>query len=76
MDIRIFVPIGAGLAVLTGLSTGFGQGGAAAKAVEAVGKNPGAVNEIRSTLIVGCAIAETCGIYGLLTAILLIFAFK
>ena len=76
MDIRIFVPIGAGLAVLTGFSTGFGQGGAAAKAVEAVGKNPGAVNEIRSTLIVGCAIAETCAIYGLLTAILLIFAFK
>ena len=67
--------IGAGLAVLTGLGTGIGQGGAAGKAVEAVGRQPEAVGAIRSTMIVGQAVAETTGIYGFLTAIFLIFVF-
>ncbi len=69
------IAIGIGLAVMTGLSTGIGQGYAAGKAVEAVGKNPEAANEIRSMLITGAAISETCAIYGLLVAILLIFVF-
>ena len=34
------IAIGAGLAVITGMMTGIGQGYAAGKAVEAVGKNP------------------------------------
>ena len=65
-----------GLAIMTGMFTGIGQGLAASKAVEAVGKNPEAVGEIRSTLIIGCALAETCAIYGMLISILLIFVFK
>jgi ATP synthase, F0 subunit c len=69
------IAIGAGLAVMTGVSTGLGQGYAAAKAVEAVGKNPDAVSQVRTTLILGCAIAETCAIYGMLIAILLMFVF-
>ena len=41
MDItRGLVAIGAGMSVLTGMLTGLGQGLAASKAVEAVGKNP------------------------------------
>ena len=75
-NLRIFVPIGAGLAVMTGLLTGLGRGMAASKAVEAVGKNPEAMDKIRSTLILGCALAETCAIYGMLIAFILIFAFK
>lgn len=76
MDIgRGLVAIGAGLAVLTGLMTGIGQGFAAGKAVEAVGKNPEAEGKIRSMLILGCAVAETCAIYGMLIAFLLIFVF-
>ncbi len=67
--------IGAGLAVFTGFATGIGQGGAAGKAVEAVGRQPEAVSQIRSTMIVGQAVAETTGIYGFLTAIFLIFVF-
>ena len=73
---RGLVAIGAGLAIMTGMMTGIGQGMAAAKAVEAVGKNPEAIGEIRSTLILGCALAETCAIYGMLISILLIFVFK
>ncbi len=77
MDIgRGLVAIGAGLAIMTGMFTGLGQGIAAAKAVESVSKNPEAVSEIRSMLIFGCALAETCAIYGMLIAFLLIFVFK
>lgn len=73
---RGLVAIGAGLAVLTGMMTGIGQGYAAGKAVEAVGRNPEAENKIRSMLILGAAIAETCAIYGMLIAFLLIFVFN
>ncbi|HAM62561.1 MAG: ATP synthase F0 subunit C [Firmicutes bacterium GWF2_51_9] len=77
MDIgRGLVAIGAGLAVMTGMMTGIGQGIAASKAVEAVGRNPEAENKIRAMLILGDAIAETCAIYGLLIAFLLMFFFK
>jgi len=73
---RGLVAIGAGLAVLTGMMTGIGQGYSAGKAVEAVGRNPEAENKIRSMLILGAAIAETCAIYGMLIAFLLIFVFN
>jgi F-type H+-transporting ATPase subunit c len=77
MDIgRGLVAIGAGIAVFTGMMTGIGQGYAAGKAVEAVSRNPEAENKIRAMLILGDAIAETCAIYGMLIAFLLIFVFK
>ncbi len=50
------VALGAALAVFTGLGSGIGQGMAAAKAVEAVGKNPEAENEIRTMLMLGAGI--------------------
>jgi F-type H+-transporting ATPase subunit c len=67
------VCIGAAIAVLAAGLTGLGEGIAAAKACEAVGRNPEAEGKIRNTMIIGCAIAETSSIYGLLIAILLIF---
>lgn len=78
MEISIgqgLVAIAAAIAVFTGTMSCIGQGYAASKAVEAVGKNPEASNEIRSMLILGAGIAETAAIYGLLVAILLIFVF-
>ena len=38
-----------------------------------VGRNPGAKSEITSTMIMGQAVAETTGLYGLLVAVLLLF---
>lgn len=73
---RGLIAIGAGLAVMTGMMTGAGQGYAAGKAVEAVGRNPEAEGKIRSMLILGGAIAETCAIYGMLIAFLLMFVFQ
>ncbi|HHY99300.1 MAG TPA: ATP synthase F0 subunit C [Firmicutes bacterium] len=66
--------IGAGLAVLTGFGTGIGQGFAAGKGAEAVARQPEAQGEIIRTMLLGAAVAETTGIYGLVIALLLLFA--
>ena len=65
--------IGAGLAMIAGIGPGIGQGIAAGHAAAAVGRNPGAKSDITSTMLLGCAIAETTGIYGFVTGLLLIF---
>ena len=66
--------IGAGLAVITGIGAGIGQGFAAGKAAEAVGNQPEAKGDIMSTMLLGAAVAESTGIYGLVIAIILLFA--
>ena len=66
--------IGAGLAVITGIGAGIGQGFAAGKAAEAVGNQPEAKGDIMSTMLLGAAVAESTGIYGLVISIILIFA--
>ncbi len=37
------------------------------------GRNPGAKGDIMSTMLLGQAVAETTGLYGLLVAMLLLF---
>ncbi len=66
--------IGAGLAVIAGIGPGIGQGYAAGKGCEAVGRQPEARGNIMSTMLLGAAVAETTGIYGLVIAIILLFA--
>ena len=65
--------IGAGLAMIAGIGPGIGQGYAAGKAAEAVGRQPEAKSDITSTMLFGCAVAESTGIYGLVIALLLLF---
>ena len=65
--------IGAGLAVIAGIGPGIGQGIAAGYAANAVGRNPGAKGDITSTMLLGQAVAETTGLYGLVIALILIF---
>ena len=66
--------IGAGLAVIAGIGPGIGQGIAKQDMqAAAVGRNPGAKGDIMSTMLLGQAVAETTGLYGLLIAMLLLF---
>ena len=65
--------IGAGLAVIAGIGPGVGQGIAAGHGAAAVGRNPGARGQIMSTMLLGQAVAETTGLYGLVVALLLLF---
>ena len=71
--VRGMACLGAGIAMVAGLGPGIGQGIAATKGAEAVGRNPDAQTKIQSTMVLGIALAETTGIYALVIAILLIF---
>ena len=66
--------IGAGLAMIAGIGPGIGQGYAAGKGAEAVGRQPEAKSDVPSTMLLGCAVAESTGIYGLVVAMILMFA--
>ena len=65
--------LGAGLAMIAGIGPGIGEGNAVAKACEAIGRQPESKGAVTSTMLMGCAIAETTGLYALVIAILLIF---
>lgn len=69
------IAIGSGLAMIAGLGPGIGEGYAAGKACEAIGRQPEAEGQIRTTMILGQVIAESTGIYSLAVSLLLIFAF-
>ena len=65
--------IGAGLALIAGIGPGIGEGNAVAKACEAIGRQPESKGAVTTTMLMGCAVAETTGLYALVIAILLIF---
>ena len=65
--------VGAGLAMIAGIGPGIGQGFAAGKGAEAVGKQPEAQGVIIKSMRLGAAVAETTGIYGLVVALILFF---
>ncbi len=69
----MLVAIGAAVAVFTGIGAGVGIGIATGKATEAIARQPEAAGQIRSSMIVGCALAEATAIYGFITALALIF---
>ena len=72
----IFVAIGAGVAVLTGIGAGLGIGKATGSAVDAIARQPEADGKIRTSLILGCALAEATAIYGFIIALLIVLLLK
>ena len=65
--------LGAGTAMIAGIGHGIGEGNAVAKACEAIGRQPECKGNVTSTMLMGCAVAETTGLYALVIAIILIF---
>ena len=65
--------LGAGMAMIAGIGPGIGEGNAVAKALEAIGRQPECKGDVTGTMLLGCAVAETTGIYGFVTGLLLIF---
>ena len=66
--------IGAGIAMGFGaIGPGVGEGFAAGKACEAIGKRPDLAALITRTMLIGQAVAETTGIYSLVVALIMIF---
>ena len=64
----------AGIGLLNGMATAIGQGNVAATAMEAIARQPEAKGTVTTTMFLGLAMCETSGIYGLLIAIILLFA--
>ena len=64
--------IGAGIAVFTGVGSGIGEGNVAAHAMDAMARQPDIAGKISTSMLIGQAVAETTGLYGLLIAIMLV----
>lgn len=73
--ILAFSAIGAGFAMIGGIGPGIGQGYAAGKAAEAMGRNPEEGGRPATlVMLLGAAVAETSGIFSLVIAIIMLFA--
>ncbi len=66
--------IGAGLACLAMAGAGIGVGHVAGNFLAGALRNPAAAREQTATLFIGMAFAEALGIFGLVVAMLLLFA--
>jgi F-type H+-transporting ATPase subunit c len=67
--------IAAGLAIgLGAIGPGIGQGNASGQAVEGIARQPEAEGKIRGTLLLSLAFMESLTIYGLVIALVLLFA--
>ena len=66
--------IGAGLCMGIGaIGPAIGEGNAVSRALEGMARQPESAGNLRTTMILGCAITETTGIYSLLIAFLILF---
>ena len=69
--------LGAGLCMGIGaIGPAIGEGNAIGKALEGMARQPEASSNLRTNMILGCAITETTGIYALVISLLLLFVFK
>ena len=66
--------LGAGLCMgLGAIGPAIGEGNAVGKALEAMARQPEMAGNLRTNMILGCAITETTGIYSLVISLLLMF---
>lgn len=67
--------LGAGLCMGIGaIGPALGEGNAVSHALDGIARQPEAAGELRSNMILGCAVTETTGIYSLVVALLILFA--
>ena len=67
--------IGAAICMGVGsIGPALGEGNAVGKALEGMARQPEAAGDLRTNMILGCAITETTGIYSLVIALLILFA--
>lgn len=66
--------IGAGLCMGIGaIAPALGEGNAVSHALDGMARQPEAADNLRTNMILGCAITESTGIYSLVIAILILF---
>mgnify|MGYP001331256339 FL=1 len=73
-DAAVVVPMATALAIgLGALGPGLGIGLAVRGAMDAIGRNPEAEGAVRTTMIIGAALAEAVAIYAFVVAIIIAF---
>ena len=73
--IKAACAIGAGLCMGIGaIGPAVGEGNAVGRALEGMARQPETAGTLRTTMILGCALTETTGIYSLLISFLILFA--
>lgn len=58
---------------LGSIGPALGEGYAVSKALESMARQPEMANDLRTNMILGCAVTETTGIYSLVVALLILF---
>lgn len=72
--VRAATLIGAGICMGFGaIGPGIGQGFAAGKACEAIGRSPEEAGLLTRTMLIGQAVSESTGVYSLVIALLILF---
>ena len=70
MSSALFVAIGAGVAVLTGIGAGIGIGKIGGSAMEAIARQPEASNDIRTNMIIIAALVEGVALFAVVVCFL------
>ena len=78
IDAAVYAKIAAylGAAFVVGIGSigpAMGQGKIASEACKNIGKYPESANKIRTAMIIGLALVESCCVYALLVALILLF---
>ena len=74
MDAQAMKYLAAGLCMgLGALGPALGEGNAVSKALESMARQPEMASELRTNMILGCAVTETTGIYSLVVSLLILF---
>ena len=73
MSSALFVAIGAGVAVLTGIGAGIGIGKIGGSAMEAIARQPEAAGDIRMNMIIIAALVEGVALIAIVVCLLTLF---
>ena len=74
MDVLVARALGAAICMGIGsIAPALGEGLAVCMTLESMARQPEIAGDLRTTMILGCAVTETTGIYSLVVALLLIF---
>lgn len=74
MEPEVYKLLAAGLCMgLGAIGPGIGEGIAASKALEAIGRNPETADKITPLMFVAMAVTESTGIYSLVIALIILF---
>jgi F0F1-type ATP synthase membrane subunit c/vacuolar-type H+-ATPase subunit K len=75
MDLASAKMIGAGLACIALVGAGIGIGNIFAALVSAIARNPATQSQIQTPALLGFALAEATGLFGLIIAFMILFVF-